>query len=88
MILTFDQYLGVAGLVAGVIGVGYAVKLDQKVRTAEQAEKQIERRILHYMAAPEFEELAKKAAAMMGYIRRREWALVPGLADDMGPFTW
>jgi hypothetical protein len=83
--LTFDQYLGIAGLVAGILGVGYGVKLDQKLKTAKEAERQIEKKFMHYMAAQEFEELAMKAAGIMGSIRRREWASVPGLADDIGP---
>jgi len=83
--ITFDQILGIAGLVAGTIGVAYAVKLDQKLKTAREAEKRIEKKFMHYMAAQEFEELAIKATGIMGNIRRREWALVPGLADDIGP---
>ena len=70
---------------AGIVGVAYAVKLDQKLKTTQEAEKQIETKFMHYMAAQEFEELAAKAATIMGNIRRREWALVPGLADDIGP---
>jgi hypothetical protein len=83
--ITFDQYLGIAGVVAGIVGVAYGVKLDQKLKTAQAAEKQIEKKFMHYMAAQEFEDLATKAAEIMGSIRRREWALVPGLADDIGP---
>ena len=85
MVLTFDSYLGIAGFVVGVIGAVYGVKSDQKLKTAQEAEKQIEKKFMHYMAAQEFEELAKKAAGIMGNIRRREWALVTRLADDIGP---
>lgn len=83
--LTFDQYLGIAGLVAGIIGVGYALKLDQKLKTAKDAERQIEKKFMLYMAAQEFEQLALQATGVMGNIRRREWALVPELVDDIGP---
>jgi len=83
--LTFDQCLGIAGLVAGIVGVAYGVKLDQKLKTAREAEKQIEKKFTQYMAADEFEELAMKTAAIMGHIIRLEWALVPGLAYDIGP---
>jgi hypothetical protein len=83
--LTFDQYLGIAGVVAGIVGVAYGVKLDQKLKTAQEAEKQIEKKFTHYMAAQEFEDLATRAAGIMGSIRRREWGLVPGLADRIGP---
>ena len=85
MILTFDQYLGIAGLVAGIIGVGYAVKLDQKLKTAKEAEKRIEKKFMVCLAAKEFEELAETAAEIMGMIRRREWPLVPALADEICP---
>ena len=85
MTLTFDQTLGIAGLVAGVVGVGYAVKLDQKFKNAREAERQIEKKFMHYMAAQEFEALAARVVAIMGSIRRREWASVPRLADNIGP---
>jgi hypothetical protein len=90
--LTFDQYLGIAGLVVGFVGVlfgiiavVYAVKLDQKLKTAQEAERQIERKFMHYMAAQEFEELAEQASEIMGNIRRREWAMATDSADKIGP---
>jgi hypothetical protein len=87
--LTFDQYLGIAGLVTGVVGaavgVAHGVKLDQKLKTAREAEKQIEKKFMHYMAAQEFGELAIKVAGITGHIRRGEWAVVPELADKIGP---
>lgn len=85
MILTFDQYVGIGGFIVGIVGVGYAVKLDQKLKSARQAERQIEKRFMHYLAAQEFDELAMKAAVLMGKIRRREWDSVPELADAIGP---
>jgi hypothetical protein len=85
MTLTFDQYLGIAGLVAGIVGIAYAVKLDQKLKSAREAEKKIERKFMHYLAAREFDELAIVTAEIMGRIRRREWASVSGLADKVGP---
>ena len=92
MTLTFDTILGIAGFVAALIGVGYAVKLDrkavkldEKLKSAQEAEKQIERKFMHYMAAQEFEELATKATGIMGYIRRREWAMATESADKIGP---
>ncbi|HEY6945304.1 MAG TPA: hypothetical protein VI431_09215 [Candidatus Acidoferrum sp.] len=84
MSLTFDQYLGIAGLVVGIVGVAYAVRLDQKLKTAQDAEKKIEKKFMHYLAAQEFEDLAIEASGIMGKIRRREWASVPDLADKMG----
>jgi hypothetical protein len=82
---TFDQYLGIAGLVAGIVGVAYAVKLDQKLRNARDAEKQIEKKFMHYLAAQEFEKLAGQAVTIMGKVRSRAWPLVPDLADNIGP---
>ncbi|MGB0034528.1 MAG: hypothetical protein WBP79_03540 [Candidatus Acidiferrales bacterium] len=55
------------------------------MRTAREAEKQIEKKFMHYMAAQDFDELAIKAVGIMGKIRGSEWALVPGLADKIGP---
>jgi len=87
--ITFDQILAIAGLVAAIagvaVGVAHGVKLDQKLKTAQEAEKQIEKKFMHYMAAQEFDELAIKAVGLMGKIRESEWALVRGLADDIGP---
>lgn len=85
MTLTFDQYLGIAGLVVGIVGVALAVRLEQKSRTAQEAERRIERKFMHYMAAQEFEKLAMEAVGIMGKIRVRDWGLVPQLADKIGP---
>ena len=79
MTLTFDQCLGIAGLLAGIVGGAYGAKLDEKFRTAHEAEIQIEKKFMHYMAAQEFEALALRAVGLMGNIRRREWASVPEL---------
>lgn len=85
MSLSFDQWLGIAGLVVGIAGVAYAVKLDQKLQSARDAERQIERKFMHYIATQEFEKLAAQAVAIMGKVRSREWALVPELGDNIGP---
>lgn len=85
MTLTFDQFLGVAGLVAGIVGVAYGVKLDQKLKTAQEAEKQIEQKFMHYMAAQEFTALAEEVGEIMDNIRRRDWGLVTGSANKIGP---
>jgi len=83
--ITFDQYLGIAGLVAGIVGVAYGAKLDQKLKTAREAEKQIEKKFMLYMATDEFQELAIKIAGILGNRRRLEWALVPALGYEIGP---
>jgi hypothetical protein len=86
--LTFDQFLGIAGLVVGVVGVGvgvgYGVRLEQRLKTAKEAEKQIEKKFMHYMAAQEFDKLAEQTSGIMGNIRGRQWALVTELADKIG----
>ncbi|MDE3169466.1 MAG: hypothetical protein KGL75_04910, partial [Acidobacteriota bacterium] len=87
MTLTFDQWLGIAGLVAGIagvaVGVGYGIKLDQKLKSARSAKKQIEKKFMHFMAAQEFDALALKASVIMRDIRRGQWAAVPATADEL-----
>lgn len=85
MALTFDQYLAIAGLAVGIVGVFIAIRSDQKMRTAQAAEAQIEKKFMHYMAAQEFEKLASDAVSVMARIRRSEWASAAQLTDNMAP---
>jgi hypothetical protein len=82
--LTPDQFLAIAGLVVGIVGVGYGVRLEQRLKTAKEAEKQIEKKFMAYMTVQEFEELATKATGIMGCIRRREWPMATESADKIG----
>lgn len=76
--------LGIAGLVVGIIGIGLSILSYQKMKTAEEAEKEIERKFMYYMAAQEFNELAFAAVAIVGKLRRREWEDVADLAHKIG----
>src|SRR5579872_738757 len=84
MALSFDEWLAIAGLVVGSVGVAVGFRSDQKMRTARQAEKEIERKFVYYTAAQEFEELANEANRTIGKMRGREWKLVAELADRVG----
>lgn len=77
--------INILGLLAGMLGVGFAVNSSRKLKTAQQAERQTERKFMHYMAAQEFETLATTIATIMGRIRDGEWDFVRELADDIGP---
>jgi len=76
--------LGIAGLVVGVIGIGLSILSYVKMETAREAEKELERKFMHYMAAQEFGELAIAAVAIVGKLRRREWEDVADLAHKVG----
>jgi len=76
--------LGIAGLVVGIIGVGLSFLSYQRMKTARRAEKEIERKFMHYMAAQEFGELALAAVQIAGKLRRREWNDVADLAHKVG----
>jgi hypothetical protein len=88
---TFDHVLGIAGLIigvigliVGVIGVILAVKSDQKMKTARQAQKTVEKKLLRHMATQGFEALATGAIAVTGKIRERDWTGVAELGDTLG----
>ena len=87
MTITFDQYLGIAGLVAGIVGVAYGAKRDQKLKTAREAEKQIEKKFMLYMATDEFQELAIKTAGILGYKKTR-MGTGAGIGLRDRPLTW
>ena len=76
--------LGMAGFIVGVMGVGLSILSYMKMQTARQAEKEIERKFMHYMAAQEFDELALAAVVIVGKLRRREWEDVADLAHKVG----
>ncbi|SRR6266571_823164 len=75
--------LGIAGLVVGIIGIGLSFLSYQKMKTAREAEKEIERKFMHYMAAQEFGELALAVVVIAGKLRRREWEDVADLAHKV-----
>ena len=56
--------IGVVGVVVGVIGVIFAVKSDQKMKTAREAQKAVEKKLLRHMATQGFEALASDAIAV------------------------
>jgi hypothetical protein len=71
--LNFNNVLSVIGLAIGIVGVALSVFSYQKMRTAREAEKDIERKFMHYSATQEFEKLAVEATAIMDKVARREW---------------
>ena len=85
MSLTFDQFLGIAGLIVGLVGVGLSVRSDQKMKTAEKAKAQVERKFMQYMASQEFSKLAADGIALARAVRTGEWNAVADLAGKLSP---
>jgi hypothetical protein len=81
--LNFDHILSVLGLVVGIAGGALSVFSYQRMKTAQDAEKEIERKFMHYMAAQEFEELGAQAIAIMDKVARREWGTCRDLAHKI-----
>jgi hypothetical protein len=66
--------LSILSFAFGVIGVALSVASYYKMKSAQLAEREIERKFMHYMAAQEFESLAVQAIDIMGKVARREWS--------------
>jgi len=89
--LVSDHWLGIFGLIVGVVGlivggVGtlFAVRSDGKMKTAQQAQRQVEQKLLRHMATRSLENLAENTLAIMGKIKRREWGDVAESAESLG----
>lgn len=65
--------VGITGLLVGIAGTGLSVFSYQQMKTAREAEKEIERKFLQYMAAQEFEKLAEAAVALAGKVVHKDW---------------
>jgi hypothetical protein len=81
---TFDNVMGFLGLIAGVVGIWYAVRADQKLQKVREAKKQVERKFLHTMASQEFGKIAVQATAMSRAARNSDWETLTGLVDETG----
>jgi hypothetical protein len=89
--LISDHWLGILGLIVGLVGlivgaVGtlFAVRSDSKMKTAQQAQRQVEKKLLRHMATRSLEGLAQSTLAVMGKIRRHEWGDVAESAENLG----
>jgi hypothetical protein len=76
--------VGIAGLIIGVIGVWFAVKSERKMKTAQQAQRRVERKLLRHMATRRLENLTEDTLAVMVKIKRREWGDVAESAEILG----
>jgi hypothetical protein len=83
--LTFDQFLGIAGLIVGLVGIGLSVRSNQKMKTAEKAKRQVERKFMLYMASQEFNKLATDGIALVRVVRAGEWSATAELAGKISP---
>ena len=85
MSLTFDNWMGILGLLVGVGGIYVGVRSDQKMKTALEAKRQVEQKFMRYMAAQEFRKLASDGIAIRRALRNSEWDSVADLAGKAGP---
>lgn len=86
-----DHALGILGLIVGVVGLAvggigawYAVKSETKTKTAREAQRRVERKLLRHMATRSFENLIESTSAVMRKIRAREWGDVAESAESLG----
>ena len=89
--LISDHHLGILGLVVGVIGIiigsvgtFFAVRSDRKMKTAQQAQRRVEEKLLRHMAARNLETMRLDTLSMMGRIKTREWEVVAESSESLG----
>ena len=82
--MTFDHFIGVLGLLVGIIGIILAVRSDRKLKSAEQAKKRVERKFEQYMAARQFDKVATDGLALMQQIRTAGWQSASAAANTIG----
>ncbi len=82
--MLFDHFIGVLGLLVGIIGIFLAVRSDRKLRTAEQARKRVERKLKQYMAAQEFQKLATDGLGLMREVTAGAWQSATTMANRIG----
>lgn len=76
--------VGVLGLIVGGVGIWLAVKSDRKMKTAQQARRRVENKLLRHMAVRSLENLAETTLVILGKIKSREWAVVAESAEQLG----
>jgi hypothetical protein len=89
--LISDHFMGILGLIVGVVGVivgaigtFVALRSDGKMKTAQQAQRRVEQKLLRHMATRTLETLTENALAIMAKIKRREWGDVAESAENLG----
>jgi hypothetical protein len=76
--------VGILGLLAGIVGVWLAVRSDRKLKTAQQARRRVEKKLLRHMAVRNLENLTDNTLIIMAKIKSREWAGVAETAENLG----
>jgi hypothetical protein len=76
--------VGILGLIVGGVGIRLAVRSDRKLKTAQQARRRVERKLLRHMAVRNLENLKESTLVIMGKIKQREWDAVAEAAENLG----
>lgn len=76
--------VGVLGLAAGIIGIVFTIRSEQKVRTAREATRRVERKFKQYMAAQDFQKLATDGLALMQDVTTGAWQSASTAANRIG----
>ncbi len=75
--------VNILGLLVGIGGVALAIRSHLKLRSARQAVRVTEEKLLHYMASEQFRDMSRDAADLQALLRSRDWLSAAKLASDL-----
>jgi hypothetical protein len=82
--MLINNILGVLGFIATLVGTILAVRSNQKVKTARDATRRVERKFKQYMAAQEFQKLATDGLGLIQEATSAAWPSFSLVANRIG----
>jgi hypothetical protein len=79
-----DRLIGILGLIVGIVGIWLAFRSDRKMKTAQEARRRVEKKLLRHMVVRNLDSLKHSTLVTMGKIKEREWADVAESAENLG----